>query len=226
MGNQACVFYGAAEFSRDVDFDILPDEANLIQLRAALSDLQAVPIADPPFDSEHLHEGLAIHFRCRAPGVEGLRIDIMSVLRGVDAFEIIWERRTTIEVDGLHVDLLSLPDLVAAKKTQKAKDWPMLQRLVEANWFQNRDDPTERRIDFWLKECRTPELLIELVSQFNKQATDLGPHRPVLRFATEKNLPALEQELDQERHRAIEADKAYWAPLKRKLEALRGSISR
>ena len=29
MGGQACVFYGAAEFSRDTDFAILADAANL-----------------------------------------------------------------------------------------------------------------------------------------------------------------------------------------------------
>ena len=45
MGGQACVFYGAAEFSRDTDFAILADAANLRRLRQALADLQAVPIA-------------------------------------------------------------------------------------------------------------------------------------------------------------------------------------
>ena len=33
MGGQACVFYGAAEFSRDTDFAILADAANLARLR-------------------------------------------------------------------------------------------------------------------------------------------------------------------------------------------------
>ena len=57
MGGQACVLYGAAEFSRDLDLALLPDPANL--------------------------------------------------------------------------DLLSLPDLIAAKKTQRDKDWPMIRRLIE-----------------------------------------------------------------------------------------------
>ena len=30
MGGQACVFYGAAEFSRDTDLLILADPANLV----------------------------------------------------------------------------------------------------------------------------------------------------------------------------------------------------
>ena len=40
MGGQACVFYGAAEFSRDVDFAILADVANLGRLRKALRELE------------------------------------------------------------------------------------------------------------------------------------------------------------------------------------------
>jgi hypothetical protein len=31
MGGQACVFYGAAEFSRDTDLAILADAANLVR---------------------------------------------------------------------------------------------------------------------------------------------------------------------------------------------------
>ena len=35
MGGQACVLYGAAEFSRDLDLALLPDPANLDRLAAA-----------------------------------------------------------------------------------------------------------------------------------------------------------------------------------------------
>ena len=74
MGGQACVFYGAAEFSRNVD---------LARVRAALGDLNAVPIAVPQFDPDLLNRGHAVHFRCRREDVAGLWIDLMSSLRGV-----------------------------------------------------------------------------------------------------------------------------------------------
>ena len=45
MGGQACVFYGAAEFSRDTDLLLLSDPPNLERLRQALRDLQAECIA-------------------------------------------------------------------------------------------------------------------------------------------------------------------------------------
>ncbi|MCX6925836.1 MAG: hypothetical protein NT154_21915 [Verrucomicrobia bacterium] len=39
MGGQACVFYGAAEFSRDIDLALLADAANFSRLHAALAEL-------------------------------------------------------------------------------------------------------------------------------------------------------------------------------------------
>jgi len=40
MGGQACVFYGGAEFSRDTDFAIEADAANLERLNAAMRELR------------------------------------------------------------------------------------------------------------------------------------------------------------------------------------------
>ena len=51
MGGQACVFYGAAEFSRDCDIVIVADDENLTRLQSALEELQAECIAVPPFES-------------------------------------------------------------------------------------------------------------------------------------------------------------------------------
>ena len=56
MGGQACVLYGAAEFSRDTDFAILANPANLRLLRLALGDLNAKVIAVPPFEAKYLRK--------------------------------------------------------------------------------------------------------------------------------------------------------------------------
>ena len=122
MGGQACIVYGAAEFSRHADLAVLADPANLRRLRDALDELQAETIAVPPFDAKYLDRGHAVHFRCERVDVEGLRIDVMSRMRGVDEFPALWERRTSLELrasadePSLDVDLLSLSDLVAAKR--------------------------------------------------------------------------------------------------------------
>ena len=41
MGGQACVLYGAAEFSRDADFAVLASRENFDRLQNALDELQA-----------------------------------------------------------------------------------------------------------------------------------------------------------------------------------------
>lgn len=131
MGGQACVLYGAAEFSRDTDFALHLDQDNLDRLQSALDELQGEVVAVPPFEAQYLARGHAIHFRCHHPDALGLRIDVMSVMRGVDPFAQLWDRRTTLHVaPAEEYDLFSLPDLVDAKKTQRDKDWPMIRRLV------------------------------------------------------------------------------------------------
>src|SRR6266403_1369145 len=86
MGGQACVFYGAAEFSRDTDFAILADAANLARLRKALAALQAKRIAVPAFALKYLRRGHAIHLRCRHPEALRIRVDVMSKMRARTSF--------------------------------------------------------------------------------------------------------------------------------------------
>ncbi len=87
MGGQACVFYGAAEFSRDTDFAILAEAANLARLRRALDDLQAGVIAVPPLKLTYLRRGHAVHFRCRHPESLRMRVDVMAEMRNLPAFD-------------------------------------------------------------------------------------------------------------------------------------------
>jgi hypothetical protein len=68
MGGQACVLYGAAEFSRDLDIAIGATSDDLRLLRSALVELGASVIAVPAFEAEYLDRGHAVHFRCEATG--------------------------------------------------------------------------------------------------------------------------------------------------------------
>jgi len=222
MGGQACVFYGAAEFSRDTDLLILADAENLQRLSAALQELQAECIAVPLFAAEYLERGHAIHFRCHHPDAADMRVDVMSKLRGVDPFPALWERRTSLaDNDATTYELLSLPDLVQAKKTQRSKDWPMLQRLVEAHYLQHRAAPMPERQQFWLLEMRTPELLCEVVQAAPEIARELEVKRPLLRFASMTKPGELESALAEEERTERERDRIYWQPLKAELEQLR-----
>lgn len=222
MGGQACVFYGAAEFSRDTDLVVLAERANLVRLSAALADLQADCIAVPPFGMEYLERGHAVHFRCRHPEAADVRVDIMSKLRGVDPFPNLWERRTTLtDSDQTTYELLSIEDLVQAKKTQRSKDWPMIQRLLEGHYLKNRAKPTVEQIKFWLRELRTPELLIEAASIWTSAVSALAQHRHLLTLAQSSKAAELELALAAEERAERERDRLYWQPLKAELEKLR-----
>ena len=222
MGGQACVFYGAAQVSKDVDFLILADPANLASLRQALDSLAAERIAVPPFDPDALHRGHAVHFRCRCPHANGLRIDVMSALRGLPSFEDLWSRRTVItHRSGEEFDLLCVPDLVAAKKTQRSKDWPVIELLVGIHYEENKEKPTPDFIRFWLLEARSPEQLVRLAARFPAEAVEMTSRRPLIGVAAAGDLRQLRAALAEEMAAEQESDRIYWEPLKKELEAWR-----
>jgi hypothetical protein len=222
MGGQACVFYGAAEFSRDTDLAIVADAANLRRLRLALKDLQADVIAVPPFALKYLRRGHSIHFRCRHPEAFRMRVDVMSRMRGVEGFEKLWNRHTEIALpDGIRCDLLSLPDLVQAKKTQRDKDWPMIRRLVEAHYFQFKENPNTAQVRFWLRQLRTPELLVEVARKHKALLGRVLGQRALLRHAASGQIEKLESALTKEEVLERNHDRAYWKPLRAELEKLR-----
>ena len=221
MGGQACIFYGAAEFSRDLDLLILGDTPNLANLLRALDTLAAKVIAVPPLEARHLLRGHAVHLRCRREDVAGLRIDLMSSLRGVAGFEELWARRTTIEVAGEPIDLLAMEDLVRAKKTQRDKDWPMIRRLVEQSYFRHSRSATEELVRFWLRELRTPELLLEVAGAHPELARAEAVLRPAVQAALSARPEDVSETLEAEEREERRKDREYWAPLKRELEEFR-----
>ncbi len=227
MGGQACVFYGAAEFSRDCDIVVLAERGNFDRLMSAIHELQAECIAVPPLDWKYLHRGHAIHFRCQHPEALNIRLDVMTKMRGCDEFAELWERRTTLEApDGTVFELLGIEDLIQAKKTQRDKDWPMIRRLVDAHYEEFQSDANEERIRFWLRESRTPEVLIRVGSENPEILREEARRRPLLAEAMAASRSAISQELQQEQAREKEADQAYWNPLKRELEQLRSDRNR
>lgn len=227
MGGQACVFYGAAEFSRDCDIVVLAESENYERLMSAVNDLQAECIAVPPLDWKYLERGHAIHFRCKHPEALNIRLDVMTKMRGCDEFAALWERRTTLEdSDGTIFELLGIEDLIRAKKTQRDKDWPMIRRLVDAHYEEFQSVANEDRIRFWLRESRTPEVLIRVGAENPEILREEARQRPLLEEAMAASQSAIQQELEKEQAKEKEADQAYWNPLKRELEQLRRDRNR
>lgn len=227
IGGQACIVYGAAEFSRDSDFVVLASPANLRALARALKTLKAAPVYYPELTIAYLLKGHACHFRCGARGVEGLRVDLMAKLKGCDAFGKLWARRNRVRIPGSGaVDIISLEDLVQSKKTQRDKDWLMLSRLVENDIFVNEGSGSPAKVRWWLAQCRVPETLARLCADHSGPARKASAGRPLLREALKNNLKKLSVLLKKEEAAERAIDLRYWFPLKKELEKLRLSRER
>lgn len=222
IGGQACIIYGGAEFSRDLDFSLLVTIKNIENLKNALEELGAEQIFLPDLSEEVLLRGHACHFRFPKGDPKGIRIDILGKMRGMDDFSLLWLRRKELEITGFGiVSVIGLPDLIKSKKTQRDKDWPMIRRLIEADIFNAPMDPPVDQIRFWLSECRTPELLIVLVKKYPETAQIVSLQRSLLIQARSGNETEIERLLHEEEENEKKLDKEYWAPLKKELEIWR-----
>ncbi len=65
MGGQACVLYGAAQFSKDIDFVLLANDDNRHRLELALSELQANELPYPVSASRFSNEVMPFTFDVR-----------------------------------------------------------------------------------------------------------------------------------------------------------------
>lgn len=224
MGGQACVFYGATELSRDVDIAVAADPEDWGLLQRALAELEAEPIAVPAPSLDALRRGHAVHYRARRADAAGIRLDVLAVMRGVDAFETLWDRRTTVVLgDGTRCEIMALPDLVAAKKTQRDKDWPIIRRLIEADYASHSDAASPGHVAFWLSQGRTPALLLGLCSQHAAVAQRMAASRPLLAVAIAGDAEGVAAGLRAEEDAEREADRRYWVPLRAELERMRRS---
>ena len=221
MGGQACVLFGAAEFSYDSDFAILCEPDNLERLKAALEELQATRVYVPALEARYLQRGHGVHFRCAHADCAGMRVDVMSKMRGVEPFPILWERRSTFETDdGENYETLAITDLVLAKKTQRDKDWPMIARLVRTHYYRYRTQPNAAQVEFWLRELRDAPLLREACAMFT-EAADFSSREAVITERTGADDAAIEAALQSEQARERALDRAYWQPLRAELASLR-----
>jgi hypothetical protein len=222
MGGQACILYGGAEFSRDIDLSIGIGSQNLEAVRKALDRLRAEAVFFPSLNSRYLRRGHACHFRCRAKGMEGLRIDLMAKMRGCPGFERLWARRTIVHLPGVgEIGVLSLADLVQAKKTQREKDWPMIARLIETDLTREYPCADRKKLAFWLKECRTPFWLMKLAREHKELCAKLASRRRVLRAALKHDTRVVRALLLKEESGEKKRDWIYWKPLRKDLEHLR-----
>lgn len=97
----------------------------------------------------------------------------------------------------------------------------MIRRLVEAHYFEHDASPTPAQVRFWLRELRTPELLIALARRHPGLCRRLATRRSLLADAARGDEPGLARALLAEETAERVRDRQYWLPLRAALERLR-----
>ena len=117
---------------------------------------------------------------------------------------------TLQDSDGSIYEILGIEDLVKAKKTQRDKDWPMIRRLLDSHYDEFQDNPTEEQIRFWLRESRTPEVLIAVAARYPELRDRVLKNRAVLQETFSASRTAVRHALAIEEAAERTSDEIYW----------------
>lgn len=97
----------------------------------------------------------------------------------------------------------------------------MIRRLVDAHYEEFSEEPTDERVRFWLRESRSPDVLIAVAAEHPELLREIISERPLLAETLAASRTALRQELEKEKAAEQRADETYWRPLVKELEAMR-----
>lgn len=90
--------------------------------------------------------------------------------------------------------------------------------MIEAHYDQNQDAPSDAMIKFWLRDSRTPSMLVELLHRFPDGIPAVASARPWLKSLDPADDKHIEHRLRVEEFAQRLADEEYWKPLKAELE--------
>ena len=124
IGGYAVALHGYVRYTQDMDIWVYTSPGNADKLVVALKDF-GFPQADELLDV------LQKDNRVVGMGIPPMKIEIVTTIDGV-SFEECFQNRLTIEVDGISVHYLSLPDLRRNKQSSgRFKDLDDLEHLPE-----------------------------------------------------------------------------------------------
>jgi len=125
VGAYAMAVHGYPRSTMDIDLLVMPDPENASLVLEALDDFGA-PTGNLSVDDLQ-KEGLIFQI-----GVAPCRIDILTSIDGME-FEDAYERSELIDIEGIPVRVLSIPDLIANKRaTGRTKDLADAEMLEES----------------------------------------------------------------------------------------------
>ena len=145
LSGQAAILYGAATFSEDVDLWIRPTLENATRLLRALAACQGrVYKLTPALTRKNLLAGHGFHFVIPARPAP-VYLDVMGRPPRVGAYRQARRRAHEIPTPWGRIPVLSIPDLIALKRTRRLSDYEVISNLVQVRLAAERDPTPE----FW-----------------------------------------------------------------------------
>ena len=228
ISGQACILYGASQFTEDVDLWIQPASSNLASFLRAMARVKArVYKLTPPIRMKYVRNGHGFHFRIG----RDLFLEVMGRPPRVGTFLEAFSRAREFKTDWGTLRVSAPEDLVLLKRTNRPGDYEAISNLVRLRVLEDKEDLAVLR---WAL-LNTFDIA-DLVDFAFRAADKLRrwPPRPALRallpVAAAARLPdrrirRAAQLLAVEMGEAQERGRRYWRPIVSELKKLQGSRS-
>ncbi len=222
ISGQACVLYGASQFTEDVDLWIRPSSGDLRGLLKALAFAGArVHKLTVRPTLRRMRQGHGFHFLIPPD----IYLDVMGRPPRVGRFSAAWSRRRRMKTDWGTLPVAAPEDLVLLKRTNRPSDYEAITNLVRVRYEEAKGNLT---VTGW---CLENTFDVDDLLAFAEQASGRMKKWP-LRKALRALLPVIpgQHSLSSSRRSkvarllAIEAaevqeqEREYWLPLLRDLK--------
>lgn len=228
IGGQAAILYGAAHFTQDLDLWIRPTPANVAALVRALGRVRAVVHKlTPPLTLRWVRRGHGFHFRIPQPGQMPAYLDVMGRPPRVGSFDPAFRRRRVFETPWGRLPVVSIPDLVELKKTNRPGDYEVISRLVRLRLSESAAGPG--LLTWAARNTFRIEDLLTLRSAYGNAWRSAAAGRPPairslltsIREPSERAIRAANRTLHGTMSELLERGRRYWLPRIRELRQLR-----
>jgi hypothetical protein len=232
ISGQATILYGAATFSEDIDLWVEPTEANLQRLLQAFREVGARYYKlTPPVTPANAARHHGFHFVISQDDSE-VFIDVMGAPPRVKSFDEACAAAQSFETPWGRLQTVGIRELVELKKTQRARDYPIISRLALA-WLDDRAPHYPAEDLSWVFDniYSLPEL-VRLFDDHSALAYSPPSSMPVLfleaarQFARHGSLEELLEDkietwMDERIAPLRRADRHFWRPVIEELRRMR-----
>lgn len=226
ISGQACILYGASQFTEDVDIWVRPDRKNLHAFLRAMAQVDArVYKLTPPITPTYVRKGHGFHFTLKGD----FYLDVMGKPPRVGPFAGAHARARTIPTVWGKLLVVAPEDLVLLKRTNRPADYEAISNLVR---LRVSEDNSPRTLYWGLNNTFDITDLVDYVAKGVGILKRWPPRSAVQRLlpmsSRRSRLPdakihAAARDLAIEMGELQEAGRRYWKPVIAELKQLQRS---